>query len=450
MNNMRKVLLVNTPFYRLLGSHYNGLNLGIAYIAAVLRQEGHEVKIYNADYQDSENYANQRELIEKYQSYKEIMNNPDHPIWNEVVKNISSYGPDYVGFSLFTANIKAARIISRKLKVIDKHVKVVVGGDHPTLDPEGTIKFSEFDYLVFREGEYTMLELVNDIPRDKIAGLWYKKNGEIKRNPNRPLIRNIDTLPFPEREAFLNQTDKLDVGQVLTGRGCPNSCTFCASPRKWNRTTRFRSPENVITELEFIKKRYGVNLVYFYDDTLTLNKKRLKRLLKLMIERNLKINWKCDTRADCLDDELAYLMKQAGCIRAKIGVESGSDKILKKIKKNETTDQMREGIAYLKRYDIPITIYLMAGFPDETNEDLRQTIELAKELDVDYYSLSILAPYYGTEIYEELKAKGYNFGKDHWEYFYHQSEEMIVNNRIDPCLLEEFLALNELGKGGRV
>jgi radical SAM superfamily enzyme YgiQ (UPF0313 family) len=169
-----------------------------------------------------------------------------------------------------------------------------------------------------------------------------------------------------------------------------------------------------------------------------------------MIERDLKIEWKCDTRADCLDDELAYLMKQAGCIRAKIGVESGSDRILRKIKKNETIDQIKTGIAYLKRYNIPITIYLMAGFPDETNEDLKKTIELAKALAVDYYSLSILAPYYGTEIYEELKAKGYEFEKDHWEYFYHQNWEMIVNNGIDPNLLEEFLALNEMGKGVRV
>ena len=446
----QKILLVNTPFYRLMGSHYNGLNLGIGYIAAVLRQHGHEAVIYNADYLSSDDYLNQRGIFEGFNSYKEILHNVHHPIWNEVVNNILDFGPDFLGFSLYTANIKAARIIAKKVKEADKNIKIVVGGDHPTINPLETIAYGEFDYLIFGEGEFALLDIVNGRKKNLIPGLCYKENGQIVKNPERPFIQNLDELPFPEREAFLNPAEKIDVGQVITGRGCPNACSFCVSPKKWSRITRLRSPENVIAELRYLKEKFNPKLIYFVDDTFTLHKKRVKKLLNLMIEENLNFEWKCDTRADCIDDEIASLMKKAGCIRAKIGVESGSERILRKIKKRETKEQIRRGINLLKKYDVPITVYLMAGIPDETDEDLRQTIDFAKELRVDYYSLSILAPYFGTEIYYELKENGYKFDKENWEYFYHQSGEMIVNNNIAPSLLEEFLALNEFGKGGRV
>lgn len=434
-----------------MGSHHNGINLGLSYIAAVLKENNHNVCVYNADYVDSENYLNQRQIFENYNTYRQIINDLSNPIWNEVGENIRKFGPDIVGITMFTANYKVAKIIAGIARELNREVKIVVGGVHPTLDPEGTLRNGEFDYLVRGEGEFTFLELVGGKDVSEIAGLSYKDKGKIVHNSSRPFIKDLDSLPFPSRDLFLNNTSNIDYGNIITGRGCPYSCIYCASKKIWDRKVRFRSPDNVIRELIYLKEKFNSPLLYFVDDTFTLKKDRAKEICKGIIERNLDLKWKCDTRVDCIDYELVDLMKQAGCIRIKIGVETGSERIMKKIKKGLTKDKIRKGVEIIKEVGLPLTAYLMAGFPGETNDDIRQTIQFGKEIDADYYSLSIVAPYLGTEIYDEFINSGNKIDKEHWEYFYHQSNYMILNNNIDPELIEEFLALNERpGKGERV
>jgi len=243
----------------------------------------------------------------------------------------------------------------------------------------------------------------------------------------------------------------MDYGNVITGRGCPYSCSYCASKKIWGQKVRFRTPDNIIKELIHLKRNFNSPLVYFVDDTFTLRKERAKEICRKMINNNLNLKWKCDTRVDCIDYELADLMKKAGCIRIKIGVESGSDRILKEIKKGLTKDKIRKGAEVIKKVSLPLTVYLMAGFPNETNEDIKETIEFAKEIDADYYSLSVVAPYLGTEIYEDFLRSNKNLDNEHWEYFYHQSKYVILTNNIDHKLIEEFFALNDRpGKGKRV
>jgi len=140
-------------------------------------------------------------------------------------------------------------------------------------------------------------------------------------------------------------------------------------------------------------------------------------------------------------------MKKAGCQRVKLGFESGSDRILKEIEKDETKDDMRKGAQMLKDAGVPFTAYFMTGFPGETDDDLRQTIEFAKEIKADFYSLSVLAPYFGTKLYYNLIDQGYPLDKAPWEYFFHQTGEMLVNDSISKEVLDEYLALNELNKG---
>ena len=187
------------------------------------------------------------------------------------------------------------------------------------------------------------------------------------------------------------------------------------------------------------------------DDTFNLDNRFTKEICRRIIDEGLKLNWICEARADYLDKELVSLMVEAGCVRIKLGIESGSDRILKMINKGFTTQMVRRGVGIIKECQLPLTVYLMVGIPGETNEDLRRTIELAKELDADYYSLSVLAPYYGTQIWKELEESGKRMNNEHWEYFYHQSRELIVNSKLDPAIVDEFLALNEReGKGKRV
>ncbi len=167
----RKILLIAPPFYRLMGSHYNGLHLGIAYIAAVLKEHGHYVKVYNADYYDSTNYANQRQLFQNYPSYKSVLNDLTDPIWSEIRDKIIGFTPDIIGITMLTANYKAAQNIARISKALDPGIKVVVGGTHPTLDPEGTAAEEEFDYVIRGEGESSFLELVEGREEREIKGV---------------------------------------------------------------------------------------------------------------------------------------------------------------------------------------------------------------------------------------------------------------------------------------
>ena len=447
----KKILLISPPFYRLMGSHYNGLHLGLGYIASFLERHGHQVFLYNADFEDSNVYLDQRELLDNFDHYKQVLGDLGHPIWDEVRKALQSSDPDYVGIQMYTGTFKSAQNVARLTKEYNKEIQVIVGGTHPTLDVKGAVGFEYYDFAVKGEGEFTFLDLAEGKGPAKIENLAYKDDeAHIVENPSREQIPDLDGLPFPKRDGFLVGNERQDVGGIITSRGCPYSCSYCTSPRIWHGKVRYRGVESILEELRLMTEVHGVSLVRFQDDTFTLNKLRVVRILRGMIERGLKIEWVCDTRVDKIDYEILRLMKEAGCVRVKIGVESGSDEILKRVNKGITVKQIKRAVEMIKGLNIPLTIYLMIGFPGETDEDVRKTIALAEEIEADYYSLSVIAPYYGTKMYFDLVNNGFRFGKSNWEYFFHQSKEMIMNVNISQSLVDEFWALNDKGKGKRV
>jgi anaerobic magnesium-protoporphyrin IX monomethyl ester cyclase len=273
--NKKRILLVNPPFYRLMNSHFNGLSLGLSYIAAVLLKNGHEVKIYNADYESNESYATLREIFNGYNNYKKILFNLAHPVWIEVRDNIKKFAPDIIGITMLTGTYKSAENVGKIAKEFDPNIKVVVSGTHPTVLPEETVSNEYFDYVIRREGEYTFMDLANGIRIKDIQGLTYvNKMGEIVNNLDREFIKDLDSLPFPGRDLYLNNPRYMDYGYIMTGRGCPYECTFCASKKVWKGHVRFRSPENVVEEVKEVHNKYGTKFFYFVDDTFTLNKKR--------------------------------------------------------------------------------------------------------------------------------------------------------------------------------
>lgn len=447
----KKILLINPPFYRLMNSHFNGLSLGLGYIASVLSKNGHNARIYNADYESSEKYADQRGIFKGYDQYKKILSDPGHPLWLEVKENIERYSPDLIGITILTGTYKSAENIGRISKELNNDIPVVVGGTHPTILPEETIKNEYVDYVIRGEGEYSFLDLVNGVRVEDIPSLTYiNESGGIVNNPDRPFIEDLDSIPFPGRELYLNDTQYMDYGYILTGRGCPFECKFCASKKVWKGHVRFRSPENVIEEIKHVHGIYSTKFFYFIDDTFTLNKKRIKRICELLIESDLDISWICDTRVDTLDEGLLQLMKDAGCVRVKIGVESGSERILEMMRKKITKKQVRDSASLIKKTGIELTIYLMIGFPTETKEDMQETLDFARELDATYYSLSILAPYPGTEIYDDIIRSEIKLPKEHWEYFFHQSKDMILTDNVDEALVDECLSLNEVNGKVRI
>ena len=416
MNPNDKVLLVNPPFYRLLGSKYNANSLGLAYTAAAYKKAGYRVAIYNADF-SSENYSNLQNIFKNEKNYLNHFKDENHPIWTEVVNTILEYGPHIIGYTCYTANLPTIEIISKKINKIDKSIKQIVGGPHFRLNTTDKVSSWLTSY---------------PFESENLLGL-----------------DNIDAFPFPERESFWGVTEKqkkeIDLSYIMTSRGCPYKCTFCANPNMWNNKVRFRCPDSVLSEMKEMKNKYSINEFYILDDTFTLKKKRVKEILNKIIKEELKITWKCNTRLDRIDDEVCRLMKESGCIEAKVGIESGSEKTLKTIKKGETKEDMRRGIGLLKKYNIPITAYFIAGFPEETDEDLKETIDFAKEICIDRYSLSIFAPYYGSDIYYELE-KSNKIDKMAYQYFYHQATRPIANNKISDKMLEQYFSLSELNK----
>jgi len=475
-----KVLLVNPPFYRLLGSHYNANSLGIAYIASVLNNAGHDAWLYNADFLNEVSYKTAQNIIKsnlvdnKFTDYTDYFNDLTHPMWDEITDKILDFKPDWVGYTSYTANITTIDIISTKVSERDNSIKQVIGGVHATLDYNVLDSVSNIDYCIRREGEYSMLSLVNGEDPMTIQGVTYRPpTGEIKYSGDSEVIKDIDTLPFPERKKFWGLTDEekrtVDVSYICTIRGCPYRCNYCASPFHWKRDkTQYRSPESVIAEIKELKNNYwdtnkeydysasantftkdklkikDNTIVYFVDDVFTIKKERVKEILKGMIDEKLNLRWKCEARTDHLDIEMCKLMKKAGCERIKLGFESGSDRILKQIQKDETIDDMLKGVEILKEAKVPFTAYFMAGFPGETDKDLKQTIELAKKIDADYYSISVVSPYYGTKMYYTLMDDGYKLDKEPWEYFFHGTGKMIANSTITKEVLDEYLSLNEL------
>ena len=318
-----------------------------------------------------------------------------------------------------------------------------------------------------------MYELVDGKEPKNITGVVSRGQNGLIYNFDADVIKNVDNLPLPEREKFwgLSDDEKLmvDVSYICSIRGCPYRCNYCASPAHWKRNkTQYRSPKSIIDEMQHVKDNYwdmkkeydfsassnvkakneliieDNSTIYFVDDIFTVHKERIKQILRMMIDEDLGMAWKCEARTDHLDEEICHLMKKAGCVRVKLGFESGSDRILKMIEKDETTDDMRRGAKLLRDANVSYTGYFMAGFPGETDDDLRQTIEFAKEIKADYYSLSVLAPYYGTKMYYDMIEEGFELDKKPWEYFFHQTGDLMVNHTISQQVLKEYLALSDL------
>lgn len=434
-----------------MGSHYNGIHLGLCYIASVLNKSGYNTEIYNADFLDCGTYSNQRELFDNFDVYINVLNDPSHSIWLEIKEAIRKADPEYIGIQMYTGTFKSAQMVAAVARSLNPGVKIVVGGTHPSLDPLGTISCEHYDYVIRGEGEYAFMEILDGKDPAGIKGLTYKdSSGVVVSNEARGFIDDLDSLPFPSRDSIYNGNGKTDIGAIITGRGCPFQCSYCASPELSNQKTRYRSVENVLAELEYMIRHHKISLVRFQDDTFTLNKTRTTEICEGMLRKGLDIQWICDTRVDRLDRDLLKLMKRAGCIRVKIGVESGSDEILKKVRKGVTVERIRRGVEIIKEAGIPLTIYLMIGFPGETDDDVRKTIRFAEEIDADYNSISVVAPYYGTRIYKNLVKEGFGFEKSNWEYFFHQSKAMIMNTKISEKVIDKFFALNDKNKGGRV
>ena len=443
----KKILLVIPPFYRLMGGKNNWIQLGLGYIAAFLNASGFETMVLNADYEEKDRDLSLKEVFEGYESYRSIINDINHPIWQDIKKKIADYKPDLIGIAVvLSATVKCAENIARLARQVNKDVKIIVGGPHATMVYEDTITKDWVDYVARQEGEQTMLELVRGDALEGIRGLSFKDAaGKPVHNKPRELMADLDILPFPKPDYQLIAVKDLksNFGMVTSSRGCSLNCIFCSSPRLWNKRVRFRSVDNIMAELEYRHDKHGVKRYYFCDDNISINKKYGKDLCRRIIAKGWDLSWSCEARVKSFDEELLRLMKEAGCKRIKLGVESGSDKVLKYMKKGITVKDVRETVELINKVGIDLTIYILLGMPVEEPEDIELTYNLLKEIEPAYVSLSVATPHIGSELWDRMREADIEFPEDMWTEYYAQSATTVLNKHINKDVVNRFLALNE-------
>ncbi|TRZ96184.1 radical SAM protein [bacterium] len=366
--------------------------LGLAYIAAVLEQAGYKVVIIDVPALNLTTQDLRRRIIEE--------------------------SPDIVGATTMTSTLKGALEVLKIAK--ESSAITVIGGPQLAIYPQETLSYDFIDYGIIGEGEYPFLNLVRAIeekkPVKEIQGLVYKENSKVYANPAY-IHMNLDEIPFPSRHLLPMKRYTSIISQdpmttMISSRGCPFQCGFCfktPSDAKY----RSRSAKNIVDEMELLSKEYKLNEIMFYDDTLTYKKEHVTAICDEILKRNLKIRWESPTRVDNIDIELLKLMRKAGCVRLRYGVESGDREILKLMRKGIDLDLVKQVFRLTKKSGIETFAYFIIGYIHENIDTLKNTISLAKTLNPDYVMFTVATPYPGTPLYAMARDEGYISG-DYW------------------------------------
>lgn len=433
-----RVLLINPPFQRLKGIAHIYMPIGLGYLCSYISKYGRiDASIYNAEVPEiSEKlifHMKYQDMLRFHKKYTDALYDENNYIWKEARKVISDFGPDFVCLTVMTAKYDSALNISKIAKSVNGNCKVVWGGPHPTIDPDGVLRNSCVDFAVRGEGEATLKELIDTVSEnanfssrlEQIDGLSYKSENGVKNNPDRKFIEDLDALPLPAKDKMLYRERYLPSswGDIITLRGCPFRCGYCGAHNIWTRRVRHRKPKNVIEEMRSIISKYDNKEFYFWDDNFTLDRQKALKICGLIKSSGMRISWGCTTRVDLLDDEIIREMKSAGCNNISIGIESGSRNIVKKIHKDITMDMVTDAVRLLDKHDLKYEAFFMIGFPEETKEDLDATFDLMKRLTKGRICFSIFTPYPGTEQYDVAKNCGLLSEAPDWSRFSHQSVE---------------------------
>jgi radical SAM superfamily enzyme YgiQ (UPF0313 family) len=409
-------------------------HIGLAYVVAYVRSRGIEVEVLDA--------------------------NAERLNFDDLEFRIRKIKPDVVGITANTLQIKDAHKSAGVVKKIDKNIKTIIGGYHVTAIPKETlIEFENFDFGVYGEGEITAYELIRaimgDSKFDDVKGIVWRKDDKVIVNDSRPQIEDLDSLPFPAYELFplgkynsyfLDNKKRLNylnpfINQKIvevpltTSRGCPYQCVFCARPMGNN--VRKRSPENVVKEISHLVENLKVNRIIFCDETLTLDTERGSKICDQIIENGFhkKVEWLCETRVDCVTKDLLKKMHEAGCVYLGYGIDSGNDEILKAIKKNSTVQQARDAVRWTKEAGIKVFASCIIGHMEDTKETIRQTIDLAFEIDPEFVAFSMLTPFPGTEVHK-IASKEMGINSNDWDKYGKQMGDALIPKNLTRKELE--------------
>jgi radical SAM superfamily enzyme YgiQ (UPF0313 family) len=404
--NPNKIILFRPPDPMqdsALLSHTRPMNL--AYLAATLRSAGFDVVII--DYEST--------------PYSEL----------HLQQILHRMRPILAGISCTTPTVTSASQLAATIKSHAPDVTTVVGGSHASALPEQTLlEFPAFDYLVFGEGELTLLELcirIRDGGKDSaINGLAFRENGIVTVTEARRLITNLDSIPFPARDLidYASQvghssrgfSNKLLSTELFTSRGCPVGCSFCAIQATFGKSVRFRDPSCIEDEVSRMLREQQFNHVVIADDTFTLLPDRAAAICEILGRSGIK-SWNCDSRVNTVSLELLKTMKSCGCEKVAFGVESGSQRMLDLIGKKITVDQVRNAVYWAKQAGIKHIEgnFIIGSDPSETREDLDETRKLITTLPWTFVSIAVIVPYPGTPVREQMLSSGLIAAETGWD-----------------------------------
>lgn len=410
-----KVLLIFPPL-TVDPSDYPGPDppLGLAYLAAVLERDKFEVKILDALTLGIEKAKRKKDGFLKVGLSKE-----------EIKKVVSDFHPDLVGISCSsTAQAPDSHEVALWIKEVDPKILVIFGGAHATACAGLVLSDPNVDVVVMGEGEITLLELAErwEGKRDisDVLGTCQKKNGKVIVNPRREYIANLDELPSPawhllpmniclkrqiKTREFSLRTPRTN---IVTSRGCPGNCVFCSIHAIWGHSWRPRSPEKVVAEMEHLIETYGIREFYVLDDNISLDKEWLIKICELICKKGLDIRWAAPNGVAIwtLDKEVLEKMKESGFYRITFGIESGCPKTLKFIRKPIILDKAKEIISLCNDLGLWTHSTFIVGFPEETREDIEETINWVVNSGLDFATFYIATPYPGTDLRDEFVKQG--------------------------------------------
>jgi len=377
--------------------------LGLMSIAAVIEKSGHTVRLLDIDTEDYDD--------------------------KDIIGLVKELKPVMVGISATTPTFDSALSVAGLIKRYFQ-TKIIIGGIHPTIAPEESISHSEVDAIVIGEGEITITEIINAFENNDgnfsgIKGVWYKRNGEIIRNPNRELIKDLNGLPYPARHLLkkpgrYRPADAIQppVTSIITSRGCPFNCTFCCTKNIFGRQVRLMTADRIIEEILYCVGKFGIQEFHIADDCFTVSKKRTLEFCGKIkaLNKNLRFIFMNGLRADLVDREILLALKSIGVRDVGYGVESGNAEILKHIKKGITMDKIKETFKLSREIGFATWAFFIIGLPGETRSTVGDTLRFAKELNPDFAKFLILKPYPGSEVYYELDKNGYILDRNYAHY----------------------------------
>ncbi|MBU0461790.1 MAG: B12-binding domain-containing radical SAM protein [Nanoarchaeota archaeon] len=425
-NAIRQIILLNTPIQEYTPDERPDYEtvapLGLGYIGTISKQMGYNVHLIDAE---------ARKLSVE-----------------EIVEEVNQHQPSIIALNIVATNIGLARKILSQVHITPSTL-VMAGGAHPTLLPEVVFKtIPEIQIIVRGEGELVWAKILCNFPNlrlHEVKGISFRMGDSIVHNPDEQLIEDLDEIPFIDRTLFTNDPYKKGgsaEAAVISSRGCNYNCVFCSVPSLCRRRVRFRSVNNVVDEIELLHRMYGVTSIRFMDDNFTHKLDRVRELSSEFIKRGINIKWRALSRLENIDEETLSLMKQAGCYLLSFGIESANRDVQRLIRKIVDLDKLKKTLQICKKIGIKTKGFFTIGYPDETDDQINQTIDFAVNSGFDDICISIVRVFPATSLSDILMARGWN---EEETLSYHQFKSVLKKDELNE---QEKMMYDSLSKQG--